>query len=209
MPPRRKPASSKQKKAELKVKRAIKRGDLPPDAAINASSKRGRRPPHGKQPLAPNVDASRRLESSFVKFSPEFLEKAKRKSSVLPAIRPITADKLLFPVETHTLNHSTATALDAVPTVTVLKRPKWRYEMSKKEVESNEVGVYKKWLEGNDRIIQAWKAEETTPEDVAGSSENSEKTAEESVSPQLTNTPDRMPYAPPLFERNLEVWRQL
>lgn len=39
------------------------------------------------------------------------------------------------------------------------RRPKWRYEMSKKEVEMNEEGVFKKWLSGCDEVIAEWREE--------------------------------------------------
>ena len=43
--------------------------------------------------------------------------------------------------------------------LTVPRRPKWRYEMTKKEVEMNEEGVFKKWLDGCDSVVADWREE--------------------------------------------------
>ena len=67
--------------------------------------------------------------------------------------------------------------------------------MSKKEVEKNEEGLFKKWLDQTDATIGNWCAPVAKP---LASDETS-----------LGLTAEQMPKAPTSFERNLEVWRQL
>lgn len=208
--PRRKPVSGKQHKAELQIKRAIKRGEVPSDAATKDTSRgghssRGGRRGAGRGRQAPEVtariQATRRLQSAFVKLSPEFLEEAKRKASELALTRPISPDKILFPPQIVTNAGQ--------PKLSVIKRPKWNYEMSKKQVEANEEGMFKKWLEQTDAAIDSWRQHESevraTP---PGSASHTSETATDDLA-QAGGSESEMPSAPPLYERNLEVWRQL
>lgn len=202
MPGRRKPSSAKQKKAELQFKRAQKRGDVdiaPPDPGTTKRKGRrgGRGPKQGGD--AAVADASRRLESSFVKFSTAFLEEAKQKASVLVAERPIPIERALYPLtRTHECGRDLA----------VMKRPKWKYDMSKKEVENNEAGMFKKWLEESDAAVQRWAQamNEEPPLDEKDKQDDLDSDTLEDSSDAFRG---RMPTAPPMFERNLEVWRQL
>lgn len=202
---RRKPNSAKQRKAELQIKRAVKRGDLPPEAAAKKNpptSKRGRGGGrlHVRQTDI-NADASRRLESSFVKFSPSFLEEAKLKAASIKLSRPIHRDKCVYPLQTVNVigDHQQSKSPKSSPTVCVLKRPKWNYEMSKKEVEKNEEGVFKRWLTETDRLL----ATQTQMYNQTDTSRIQSDTVEGD------NDLRAMPHASPLYERNLEVWRQL
>ena len=158
-------------------------------------------PRRGNRPPRTNIDASRRLESSFVKFSPEFLEEAKRKASGLTIKRPIPPERCLFPAPVG--------SGDDARKLTVPKRPKWRYDMSKKEVESNEVATFRRWLDETDRTVQAWKADVSAKGELDRSSKDSAQEALSSGLEACVDDHHLMPYAPPLFERNLEVWRQL
>ena len=202
--------SGKQRKAELQAKRAMKRGDIPQETTSSShrssnTSRRGGDSRRGKQPSRANVDASRRLESSFVKFSPDFLEEAKRKASSLLIARPIPPERILFPSPWKTgASNPVASAGDDQgrrQELTVLRRPKWRYDMSKKEVESNEAGVFKKWLEDTDQLVNAWINER--------SEEDKELVEHTDGKTRHPDNSECMPHAAPLFERNLEVWRQL
>jgi len=65
--------------------------------------------------------------------------------------------------------------------------------MSKTEVEKNEDGLFKKWLDQTDQVFKEWVDRGPSPSDVGASDQG------EGV----------MPRAPTHFERNLEVWRQL
>ncbi len=63
-------------------------------------------------------------------------------------------------------------------------RQKFKFGQTKKEVEKNEEGWFKKWLRSTQEVIESW---------VTGEEE------EEGVWPRSTSW----------FETNLEVWRQL
>ncbi|THV07519.1 P-loop containing nucleoside triphosphate hydrolase protein [Dendrothele bispora CBS 962.96] len=166
--PRKKPTSTRKKKEEQQLKRAVKRGDAPPPP---------KKPQHSKKYLAarsgPSAasDSSRKLQSSFIKLSADYLDKTKALASNTPLIRPIPSNAILLPM------HVT----DQGP-LTCLRRPKWRFEMSKKEVERNEEGVFKKWMKQMDEIVDQWQNNDNHPS---------------------------TPPSPTYFERNLEVWRQL
>lgn len=81
-----------------------------------------------------------------------------------------------------------------------VRRPKWKYEQSKKEVEKNEEGLFVKWLTKMDELVQSWV---TTTEEIRRSNMQS---IDEELPPPEDET---MPPSPTIFERNLEVWRQL
>ncbi|BGP39270.1 hypothetical protein JCM10449v2_003208 [Rhodotorula kratochvilovae] len=71
--------------------------------------------------------------------------------------------------------------------LTCPKRPKWNYNQSKREVEKNEEGIFKKWLATTDEIL-----------------------ARDAVPPLYEDgTLAGLPGSPTFFERNLNVWRQL
>jgi hypothetical protein len=191
--PRRKPISNKQRKEQLQLKRAVKRGDVDPPPP---SDRKGKRPaPHLRLAAhAPKstaaADSSRKLQSSFVKLPKAFLEETKRLSASLPLHRPIPSDVSVWD------DRSSGPARDGNPNaqqLTCPKRPKWRYDMSKKEVEKNEEGLFKKWIDETDAVASTWtEAPSARTEDIS--------------------TPlhgEAMPRAPTSFERNLEVWRQL
>lgn len=196
--PRRKPLSGKQKKEQQQIKRAIKRGDLPPPEPTKKPSRKRRLVkigPTGKIVGRQNSDAAiasaRKLQSAFIKLPPRFLEETKAIASTVPLTRPIPYDVALC----HDFSaDGLTTGQDAL---LCPKRPKWRFDMSKIEVEHNEEGVFKKWLAHADQLVEKWQA-------------NREP---ESPNPDETESRyEAAPLAPPsptYFERNLEVWRQL
>ncbi|KAI0756793.1 P-loop containing nucleoside triphosphate hydrolase protein [Daedaleopsis nitida] len=201
---RRKPFSAKQRKEQLQLKRAVKRGDVPaPPPSKPDKHRRARRGPTGhlldSATRTAAADSSRRLESSFVKLPPAFLEKTRVIASRLPLQRPIPSDLAILPDVDKLLP-------DADPAqsnqLTCPKRPKWRYDMSKKELEANEEGLFKKWLVQTDAAVTAW----CTADDVGPASSTSPAAQQASGEVQ---TIDSMPHAPTSFERNLEVWRQI
>lgn len=202
MPPRKKPTSTRQKKADLQLKRAIKRGDIEaPEAKKNPrKSKAHRRGPTGNligsaadPATLTAIQSARRLQSAFVTLPPKFLEEAKLLASELPLQRPIPNEASLF---ADTYRHDTA---DSIAELSCPHRPKWRFDMTKKEVERNEEGLFKKWLEQTDAAVQAWQNPESTP--VEG-----EQNVQEVTVLEESRT---MPRSPTYFERNIEVWRQL
>jgi hypothetical protein len=75
------------------------------------------------------------------------------------------------------------------------RRPKWRYEQSKKEVEKNEEGIFGKWLKDTDALVEQWQTVESDP--TSGTPE------------QKSDEQHKFNRSPTYFERNLEVWRQL
>lgn len=203
--PRRKPVSGKQHKAELQLKRAVKRGEISTtDAATTKNATRGGRRGAGRVRQAPEVtariQASRRLQSAFVKLSPEFLEEARRKASELALVRPIPVNRALFPDQ----------QLSPIgqAKLSVIKRPKWNYEMSKKQVEANEEGMFKKWLEQTDATIESWR-QHRYREDEVPADPTSDDSPEAIGTDGTRQSRPGMPTSAPLYERNIEVWRQL
>ncbi|TDL28127.1 P-loop containing nucleoside triphosphate hydrolase protein [Rickenella mellea] len=177
--PRRKPQSAKQHKAQLQLKRAVKRGNIQPETSITSSR-------HGAT-VTEGGPSSRRLQSSFVKLSREFLDDAKRRALSVPLPRPIPAEIAVYPenfdVASNTLN--------------VPRRPKWNYDMEKKQVEKNEEAVFAKWRCETDKVIAGWldsKKTTVNPEDQGQT--------------ELANDFVLHP-SPTHYEQNLEVWRQL
>ncbi|KAF7307090.1 G domain-containing protein [Mycena indigotica] len=165
MPPRKKPTSTTKKKAATKLKRAIKRGDI--EAPPPKPTKTRRR---GGPPVSQAIQSSRKLQSTFISLPSDFLESTKVLASELPLLRPIPRHSRLL--ATYDSN------------LTCPRRPKWRFDMSKLEVEKNEEGLFRKWLAETDQVVEQWQAQP-----------QSDKSA--------------MPRSTTVFERNLEVWRQL
>ena len=188
--PRRKPTSTKQLKADRQLKRAVKRGDAPPP---DPSLKKPKRPRKGGQinrsALSPSqssqnaIETSRKLQSSFIKLPPSFLEDTKLLANSLILPRPIKPEAALLPTSLIGEKDDAMNKLLTCP-----KRPKWRFDMSKKEVETNEEGLHMKWIAQTDKAVSDWQngPEENKPEDLK-----------------------KMPRSPTYYERNLEVWRQL
>ena len=184
MPARRKPTSTRQKKADQQLKRAIKRGDVPPPEA--------KKNPHRKPKIGPMrnldnavlVESARKLQSAFIKLPPKYLEETKLLASTLPLYRPI-------PVEKATFKPFHIEADFPTVVLTCPKRPKWKFDMSKLEVERNEEGVFKKWLAQTDQLLEEWQ-----------------NLREEQNSGNITTGAAQL-RSPSYFERNLEVWRQL
>ena len=132
--PRRKPISTKQRKEELKEKRAIKRGDIPA-AAPASSSKTKTGPKRGKRTIKVKFGTAqvipgnsglgtKRLESKFGKLSPEWLERAKLLASTENLKRPIPTQLTVLP----DFEKIGDTGDEDSPRsrLTCPKRPKWR-----------------------------------------------------------------------------------
>jgi len=188
MPPRRKPTSTRQKKADQQLKRAIKRGDVAPEdfkKKTPHTRKKTRIGPTGQR-IGPSdtatIASARKLQSAFIKLPPDFLQKTKQLASDLPLLRPIPDEKAIY--------GSFNCGEGSNDVLVCPKRPKWRFDMTKNEVERNEEGLFKKYLVQTDDALQKWqtRADEPDPSDAG---------------------PTTMPHSPSYFERNLEVWRQL
>ena len=191
--PRKVKASTKQKKTYLQDKRAVKRGEL--DASnLHTVTEKPANPKSRFQKSDPREgeDVSRRLQSKFVTVSPEYLERTRNLAHSDPLIRPIPHDYALFPVE--------LLERDQDKRLTCPSRPKFRYDMTKKEVEKNEEGWYKKWMKSTEEIMDEWIDGEEEEAPVTRSSDG--------VQDQVEKKPS-WPRSVSWFETNLEVWRQL
>lgn len=193
--PRKKPTSAKQHKAELQLKRAVKRGDVP--APPKQSAKRRVRPGgRGERSTDQSAGVSggvstKKLESSFLKMGKEWLEHARLVAATTTLVRPI-------PSEAVVLDLSKICGETDDLTLSAPKRPKWRYDQTKKEVEKNEEGLFSKWIRESDDNVRKWQRAiiQYAPSNVEATDEK------EPSSPSFERSPT-------YFERNLEVWRQL
>lgn len=167
--PRKKPISGKQKKEQTQAKRARKRGDE--DAP--APTRKNARPPLAPGRSAPSSGLTQRLESRFVALPPGFLERTRDLAFAEALPRPLPPASALFPLDLVTR---------PAPGLAVPSRPRFRYGQTKKEVEKNEEGVFRKWLAQTRGVVQDWMEDD----DERG-----------------------WPRSPSWFEANLEVWRQL
>jgi hypothetical protein len=185
---RRKPASAKQRKAQIQLKRAVKRGDIPPPEPQRPDHVRKTKSAANRGRNIAVITASRRLQSSFIKLPPHFLEETKLLASTLTLHRPIAPEVAIFDEQSGGLRDKQ---------FTLPKRPKWRYDMTKEDVEKREESFFKEWLSRTDALVEDWMNEGADLE------KNSDATVESSRSTL------RMPRSPTYFERNLDVWRQL
>lgn len=139
--PRKVPQSAKKHKEKLQEKRAVKRGDVDP-ATLPPKKKRNA----GRAPVVPTSSqavAARKLQSTFSSFSPAFLEQSKVVASNVPLSRPVLAASALFPASTGRMAPDTEQELNEK--LKCMKRPKWRYDMDKEQVEGQEKGDFKKY----------------------------------------------------------------
>ncbi|THH33430.1 hypothetical protein EUX98_g730 [Antrodiella citrinella] len=174
---RKKPFSAKARKAQLQQKRAIKRGDvLPPPSKQDRPKKSRRLVAHpfdqgpGPSSREAAAESTRRLQSSFVKLPQRFLENSKELASTLHLERPVPPEAVILRAETFASS-----------------------EQDQTEVEKNEEGLFKKWLDQADDIVNGW----CNPLEDSSSGDDED----ESESP----APPSMPRAPTSFERNLET----
>lgn len=188
--PRRKPQSAKQKKLHLQDKRAVKRGDLTP-ADLAASSTRLSNPKARFRNSEPQAADTKKLQSRFVTVSPEYLETTRNLAHSDTLIRPIPTKNALFPIE--------LLERDVDKRLTCPARPKFRYDMTKKEVEKNEEGWFKRWMDTTGEIMDAWIEGAEKPV-LAIEAEEASGSGEEAA---------EWPRSVSWFETNLEVWRQL
>ena len=188
-------------------KRAVKRGDIE-RSDLPSSSRPHRKPSSGRSHaqlrdkarssdpdtaaaatnFSAKIEATRRLQSAFHRVSPAFLAAWQEKASNDALRRPIPSTSIVFDRRLVHQPHSNDLIMP--------KRPKWRYEMSKEEVEKNEEGWFKRWLIETERTVNQWK--EALPPDVDEASLDPETKAG-----MLTLR------SPTFYEQNLEVWRQL
>ncbi|KAL4241690.1 Ras GTPase GNL1-like protein [Abortiporus biennis] len=190
--------SAKQKKAQLQEKRAIKRGDIEPLSHQEQKDRKRKNKIiksqiHGIPPPAPHApDQSRKFMYGLAKLPQKFLEETQILASTVPLLRPIPSESaILYPsvlAPTTALGARDETGKTISDQLTCPKRPKWRYDMTKNEVEKNERVWFQKWLDQTDTVIH-------------GIYDGEIKESSDGI--------PTMPHAPTSFERNLDVWRQL
>jgi len=197
--------SGKQRRAELQHKRAVKRGDAPPldKQPRKKILRKLPKPGHtldARQAADDASRAARKLQSQFVKLDHGFLETTKQLAATLPLPRPISADRSLLDVPAHPQPDSDC----EINQLSVPKRPKWKYTMSKVEVDANEEGHFRKWITQVDAVVEHWQHEGNQQQVTSGIDPGS-------IGQHIVDrTSDvKMPRPPTCFERNLEVWRQL
>jgi hypothetical protein len=184
--PRKQPFSHKQKKSQLQHKRAGKRGEDEIDAVVKKAVNRRT----GRSDLAVTSGGGGgprlALESKFVSIPKNYLERTRDLAYASPLERPLPDEAAAFPL--HLVSNPAAAPL-SVP-----GRPKFRYGQTKKEVEKNEEGVFRKWMAGVRGTVEAWVDEGAWS--AKGAAEDGPKGLE-------------WIHSPSWFETNLEVWRQL
>lgn len=209
--------SGKQRKAQLQFKRAIKRGDEPENLLSHASaSPSGRRKKYRRDPAPGHTlqarqiseqasRAARKLQSAFVKLDSEFLDQTRRLATTSSVVRPI-------PEDSNVLNEDWVKPPigDVAMQFYIPKRPKWRYGMSKAEVDGNEQAYFRRWLSQQDAAVEQWRdALNKTPQADEQGDQALQSPRPDTQSSTTSNERSSMPHPPTYFERNLEVWRQL
>lgn len=231
--PRRKPFSAKQKKVQMQDKRAVKRGDLDASEVRIPShptrpSRPSRRPGPGGGSSGVGIEgtsglSSTRLQSKFIALTPAYLASTRDLAYSYPLPRPIPATNAVFPIEVMRRDNGE---------LTCPARPKFRYDMTKKEVEKNEEGVFARWLNTTETVVKTYvaKAAQAAEERAVAEEENERMGGEvgvnedEGVDGEGTIIGQRegvdaeqeegaallrSMQSPTWFETNLEVWRQL
>lgn len=148
--------------------------------------------PLARSPLA--FDSRSSLPSPLSSDLLQYIARSKTTALTDALPRPITDDAPYFPLELLT------PAQEMKDRLSIPRRPKWKYEHTKKEVEANEAGLFKKWLAGADAAVEQWRADEECGRAEEGGEEHE---------PASTSSSIVWPRSTTYFERNLEVYRQL
>ncbi|KAL1409274.1 hypothetical protein Q8F55_006107 [Vanrija albida] len=177
--PRHVAFSAKQKKEYLKTKRAMKRGDLEPEEAELPKSN-GRTKIDKTTTARSEAQDVLELHSTFLAVPADYAERTRNAAWSDELQRPLPDSAAVFPLS---LVDNPAARNLSVPA-----RPSFRFGQSKREVEENEEGVFRKWLSDARATVDSWvNGDDGEAEGGAGSTIRS----------------------PSRFETNLEVWRQL
>lgn len=119
------------------------------------------------------------LHSRFMTIPRDYLLQTRESAWNDELPRPIPDDSAAFPLD---LVDNPAAARLTVP-----RRPAFRLDQTKQEVETNEAAMFREWLKDTRETAKEW-LDHTDAESVAG--------------PSTLRSPSS-------FETNLEVWRQL
>lgn len=218
MPGRKKPNSAKQKKATLQDKRAAKRGEVVESSTQKTATgaRTGKKGAAGgvKSHLARSQGDStaankvKALQSRFLKLSPIYLARTQAIAFNVPLPRPIPPQSLIY---------QDVAVRDAPPELlarlTCPRRPKWRYGMTKKEVERNEEGLFVKWMDEMQEVMSEYLSlgdQDSASLATAGGT-MTPMTTRRAVASISTDPADlaKSIRSPSYYEQNLEVWRQL
>lgn len=186
--PRRVPYSPKKKRQQIQDKRAVKRGDLDPDE-VRVPTHVPKARSHLRMSNLP-TDDGRKLQSRFIALPPDYATTTRNLaySSVLP--RPLPSSSVLFPVDIMLRDEGK---------MRCPVRPRFKPGSTKKEVERNEEGIFKKWMRETEEVVHSWVDGGSASSSLEKGKEKAEVDEEES----------QWPRSPAWFETNLEVWRQL
>ena len=184
-------SSGKKRRAQLQTKRATKRGESPPPSAVRNGSTSIRyayQKGHAKKSGETEGD-THKLQSRFIALTPEYLALTRNLAHSTVLERPLPGSSAVFPAET---------LLRDGGRLSVPSRPKFKYGQTKREVERNEEGLFKKWLASQREIVRSY---------VEGVQEGGaeEENPREEEQPKEAEWPRSSSW----FETNLEVWRQL
>ncbi|GAA5866420.1 hypothetical protein JCM3774_004677 [Rhodotorula dairenensis] len=182
-PDGQKPASGKARREQLQQKRATKRAAHPesgpgsgdatpgsnasrssvpgPGAGGAAKSRIGQRFRTSEQKARDDMHAGRmKLESRFVRLSQGRADENRLRAANERLHRPVDPSLAVLQEEDLVPPRRTAAELflagekDAsVDELTCPKRPKWKYSMTKAEVEKNEEGLFRNWLATTDALV--------------------------------------------------------
>lgn len=133
----------------------------------------------------------------------QYIARSKTTALTDPLPRPISVDAPYFPLELLEPAQAMKEAL-SIP-----RRPKWKYEQTKKEVEANEAGLFKKWLAAADDAVERWRTVAPKGDDDAAESEGATPAPPEPDADAASSSSIQWPRSTTYFERNLEVYRQL
>ena len=193
--------------AQLQEKRSVKRGELTL-AATFAKKNTGVKDHLSRSARDATLDPdarqrARELQSrfKFLSVSPEYLAFTQKIAFEKPLERPIPSELMLFRsvIEREQTPEKRERARILDDRLNCPRRPKWRYGVTKKELEKNEEGNFAKWLQTVDDVQYDYSC----LDEVDASSEQEEEVV---LVKEETEVEIR---SPSVFERNLQVWRQL
>jgi hypothetical protein len=230
MPGRKVPASNKAKKgrlvfysydlsrcsyeislftAQLQEKRSVKRGEL--TLAANFAKKNTGVKDHLSRSLRDatiDPDArqkARELQSrfKFLSVSSEYLAHTQKIAFERPLERPIPTELMLYrsAIDREQTPEKRERARQLDDRLNCPRRPKWKYGVTKKELEKNEEGNFAKWLQSVEDVQHDYSCLDEEDESSADEDEPKTVLVREDAPLEIRS--------PSVFERNLQVWRQL
>lgn len=196
--------------AALLEHRQLKRGEIVAEETSTSKKRRaGDKNFRSKSLRNDTIDLdsrqkARQLQSSwkYIAVSNEYLEQCQELawSKALP--RPIPASQAAYVSipdrEPNPTLRGRAQEFDSQ--LECPKRPKWKYGVSKKELERNEEGNFAKWLDATDNVQSDY---------LDLDQELISKEDEDDQDQPTQDEPQPLVRSPSIYERNLQVWRQL